>query len=151
MIRCDTCGLTKRMRVKNADSCQHTARIQCPCGAVFPVLFERRRHYRKTSRLTGSYQVLPEDETAFPAISQDKGTINCRIDDISLYGAAFSTLGQHRIKKGARIVLGFYLDDKNLSWIKKTGIVQRVEGLCIGMKFDEEPSPDKILGFYLRP
>lgn len=148
-IRCETCGLVRKVRVQNVASHAPVVRIRCTCTAVFPVQFEHRKSYRKVVNLEGTYRVLLDEESIIPDLSQARKATSCRIENISMYGAGFSVLGRHRIDKDARIILGFTLDDSNRTWIQKTGVVRRVDGSYIGLKFDEEASPDRALGFYL--
>lgn len=149
-IHCETCGLVQTVRVQDLAAITPIVRIRCSCAAVFPVRFEYRRFYRKATNLEGTYRVL-FDELDVPDLSQARKTTNCRIDNISMHGAGFSTLGRHRIEKNTKLVLGFTLDNPQNSWIEKTGRVQLVEGSYIGLQFDEPASNDRPLGFYLMP
>jgi len=149
-IRCDACGLVKTIDTQSFTSLPPVVRIRCACTAVFPVRFEYRKFYRKSTNLEGTYHVL-FDERDIPDLSLARKTINCRIENISMHGAGFSALGRHRIEKNARIILGFTLDNPKRTWIEKTGVVQLVEGSYLGLRFDEPASTDRELGFYLMP
>jgi len=149
-IRCESCGLVKTVRVQNLASLSPVIQIRCACAAVFPVRFEYRKFYRKATNLEGTYQVL-SDEMDAPTLSLGKKTINCLIENLSMHGAGFSTMGRHRIEKNARLILGFTLDTPKRTWIEKTGVVQLVDGTYVGLQFDEPASTDKELGFYLLP
>ncbi|MFA6499251.1 MAG: PilZ domain-containing protein [Desulfurivibrionaceae bacterium] len=149
-IRCDTCGIIKTVRLQEAASLAPVVQVRCICTAIFPVRFEYRKFYRKATNLEGSYHVL-FDERDIPDLSLAKKTINCRIVNISMHGAGFSTLGRHRIEKNARLILGFTLDNPNRTWIAKVGVVQLVEDSYLGLRFDEPANTDRELGFYLMP
>ncbi|HIJ89519.1 MAG: PilZ domain-containing protein [Desulfobulbaceae bacterium] len=149
-IRCYTCGLIKTVRLQDAAKISPEIKVRCVCTAVFLVRFEYRKFYRKATNLEGTYHVL-FDGRDIPDFSQAKKTTNCRIENISMHGAGFSTLGRHRIEKNGRLILAFTLDNPHKTWIEKTGVVQLVEGSYIGMRFDEPATTDKALGFYLMP
>ena len=149
-IHCESCGMVQTVHMKDLTTLAPVIRIRCACAAVFPVRFEYRKFYRKATNLEGAYHVL-FDERDIPDLSLAKKTINCRIENISMHGAGFSTLGRHRIEKNARLILGFTLDNPMRTWIEKIGVVQLVEGPYLGMRFDEPASTDRELGFYLMP
>ncbi len=149
-IHCESCGRVRELHLQDFASLAPVVRIRCACSAVFPVRFEYRKFYRKTTNLEGTYHVLFEEQNLLD-LSLDKKTINCRVENISMYGSGFSTLSRHRIEKNARLILGFLLDNPRRTWIEKTGVVQLVDGSYIGLKFDESASTPRELGFYLRP
>ena len=149
-IHCESCGLVKTVRMEDLGPLAPVVRVRCGCTAVFSVRFEHRKFYRKATNLEGTYQVL-FDERDIPALSLARKTINCRIENLSLNGAGFSTLGRHRIEKNMRLVLGFTLDNPQRTWIEKTGVVRLIEGAYLGLQFDETTGDDRELGFYLRP
>ena len=149
-IRCISCGLIKTVRLQDATALAPVVRIRCACAAIFPVRFEYRKFYRKVTNLEGTYHVLFDGQD-IPDLSMAKKTINCRVENISMHGAGFTTLGRHRIEKNARLILGFTLDNPNRTWIAKIGVVQLVEGPYLGLRFDEPANTDRELGFYLMP
>lgn len=149
-IRCEACGRVKTVRLEGIGHRLPAVRIRCDCAAVFPVHFEYRKSFRKTTKFVGTYHVLLEQEE-LPDFSQDKKTINCRIENLSMHSAGFPVLGRHGIKENSRLLLGFTLDNLQKTWIKKTGVVRRVEGAYLGMQFDEPAGVDRDLGFYLMP
>ncbi|MFA7384532.1 MAG: PilZ domain-containing protein [Desulfurivibrionaceae bacterium] len=141
------------MKTVRATGIAHSStvvRIRCACSVVFPIRFEYRKTFRKAINLVGIYHVLFDNED-IPELSQGKKTINCRVENISMYGAGFSVLGRHHIKENSRLLLGFTLDNLQKTWIEKTGVARRVTGAYIGMQFDEAANVDQTLGFYLRP
>lgn len=149
-IRCESCGRVKTVRAEGIGHSSPVVRIRCACSVVFPVRFEYRKSLRKATNLAGIYQLLSEQED-IPELSRDEETINCRIENISMSGAGFSILGRQRIEENSRLIIGFTLDNLQKTWVEKTGVVRRVMGDYIGIQFDEPPSPDKDLGFYLMP
>ena len=77
--------------------------------------------------------------------------IKVRINNISITGVGFITLNRNYLRKGDRLVVRIFIDDREKSKIEKSADVKWVQDRYIGCRFIESDQYDKILGFYLMP
>ena len=141
VIKCPQCGTTRTVNAARLDNPRGPLKARCKCGAVFRILFEVRKVYRKETRLHGDYfKDSPGEE---------QGRIIVR--DISLSGIGFTTLTKHNLKQGDKVRLRFTLDDERRSAIEKDGVVKVVNDKSIGCQFTDSDQRDEALGFYLMP
>ena len=99
---------------------------------------ERREYFRKQVHLSGEYTNCR---------SSSSGQL--QVEDLSLRGLKFSSIGASDIRKGDTLTLSFVLDDQASSRIKRKARVQHKDGNSFGVEFINPPDTDKDLGFYL--
>ena len=112
-------------------------KCKCPCGHSFPVILEKRRHYRKPTHLTGSFI---HDRT------KRRGIIH--VKNISKSGAGFELTSEQFMHVGDILGLKFNLDDAAKSFLYKEVIVKKIAGLFVGVEFCETRYGD-VLEVYL--
>jgi hypothetical protein len=139
VLKCPDCGGARTINAAKLDNPRGPLKARCKCGAVFRILFEVRKAYRKETRLLGNYVKHSGDE--------EQGRIIVR--NISRSGMGFTTLTKHNLKQGDRVKLKFTLDDKRRSAIEKDGVVKVVNDKSIGCQFTDSDQQDEALGFYL--
>lgn len=149
-IRCPACQLLKTISIPAASLRKSELSVKCSCSAVFKIHIESRKFYRKDTNIEGTYFVLDDNDHG-KDLSHAIRRINCRLENLSMTGAGFSTFGRHRIKEGDRLFLCFLLDNPDKTRIGKSGVARFIKGNYIGMAFDEPASDIKALGFYLMP
>lgn len=120
-------------------------KAKCSCGHSFTVFLERRRQYRKSTELRGTYLYAPAHSASKSA--QHWGSMV--VTDISRTGIRMKLNVQPRFQVGERITVEFRLDDANNSLIKREVIVQHIKGLDVGVTYARAHSYDNIIGFYL--
>lgn len=113
-------------------------RVKCGCGARFPILLEMRTHYRKRTRLSGTYTQLT---------TRLSGRI--MIVNLSLTGLSFVTTAPSALQVGDLLELCFRLDDPQHSELCKRAEVKHVHGTTIGVAFCHLDAYEKAMGFYL--
>ena len=137
---CPKCTKAKTVDVSKLvmENKKLSIKIKCTCGHVFPVVLNRRKFYRKTTRLLGIFS-LDQNAKEFPMT----------VVNISRCGIEFNTSESEKLKIGDLIGVEFRLDDKSRSLIRKKMIIRRKEGKQIGAEFCLPDDYDKVLGFYL--
>lgn len=138
-IICPSCNVVKELSVRQFRHRLHMLKVKCKCGNTFRVQLEFRRHFRKPTDLSGTYDLL------HPAVG---GGI-ARIVNLSLSGVCFEVKGMHDLKIGQKGVLVFKLDNRKETVLSKRVIVRSVIGNRIGSEFMEDQAYEKELGFYL--
>ena len=141
VLKCPDCGGVRTINAAKLDNPRGPLKARCKCGAVFRILFEVRKAYRKETRLHGNY--------IKDSPGHEQGKIIVR--DISGSGIGFTTLTKHNLKQGDKVKLKFTLDDKRRSAIEKDGVVKVVNDKSIGCQFTDSDQQDDPLGFYLMP
>lgn len=139
-IVCSSCGKRKKVAARQYMEDSRSIQVKCTCGFVFPIAFEKRKHYRKVARIQGDYTVVEGPN--------EKGSMTVR--DISRTGVSFETHGDHFLKVGHVVKIRFVLDDADKSVVSKSVEIRNVEGRRIGASFIEGDFP-KALAFYLMP
>lgn len=140
-IVCPKCNTTKDISVQQFRQRLHMLKVKCPCGYVFKVQLEFRRHYRKTTDIQGTYDL---SALAGPGV-------RAKVIDLSLSGACFELNGNHNLQIGHKGVLVFTLDNRNKTRLLKHIVIRTVAGNRIGCEFVEDRAFEKELGFYLLP
>lgn len=140
-IRCPQCGLVRNIAVDKFRNSRHTFKIHCNCGNTFVVSLDFRKHYRKTTKLGGTYTFINPPEY---------GGGQMQVNNISNGGLEFSVSGLHNIDIGYKIAIEFELDNKKRTKISKKVIVRSVRDNNIGCEFRDPDNVGKDLGFYLR-
>lgn len=141
VFTCPVCTKARTMDVSKFLEVKSNARIKakCPCGNTYSVILERRKHYRKATRLAGVYSSAGHDKHEWPIT----------ITNLSRSGLEFTTSNIKNLQVGDRLNLEFRLDDKHRSLIKKCVKIRKIEGKQIGAEFCYLDEYDKVLGFYL--
>jgi len=141
VIVCPACSAAKSISVKQFRNRTHLIKVKCKCGHTFKVQLEFRRHYRKPTDLTATYDLLS------PAIG---GGI-AHLINLSLSGACFEVRGIHELHIGQQGTIAFTLDNRNQTAFFKNVTIRAVKGNRIGCEFVDDTAFEKELGFYLRP
>ncbi|SPD74020.1 Type IV pilus assembly PilZ [uncultured Desulfobacterium sp.] len=143
---CPNCNVSKSADVSKYKRINKSVKltIKCPCGNVYSVLMEMRRHYRKQVSIPGKYVF-----NSFHGKVQN-GALT--VVDISRRGLGLNFRTIPPIQIGSVFVVEFNLDDKQHTLIKKQVSVMRLVGQFVGVEFcsiDPSDPSDKALGFYL--
>ena len=140
---CPNCENTTTADVTRYAKMDKTVRvnIKCRCGQKFTAVLEKRRRYRKNTRLPGTYSYERPDG------SIDKGIM--RVEDISSLGMKLKLNVKRAFNVGDKIRVEFNLDDPQHTLIVKTVIVKNVGENHVGVAFNEREADDPSLGFYL--
>lgn len=140
-IACPVCEYVKSVPVAGLSKIVQPARVHCVCGNVFHCYLEFRRTYRKEVSLPGDYICL-----------RDKDEGKMIVQDLSLEGIGFRTLGPHTMQVDDIVEVRFELDDRSRSKIRRQVRVRSVRGrFIVGAMFANLHFRDKALGFYLMP
>ena len=115
-------------------------KCKCSCGNVYRVLVERRRHFRKPTKLVGMFSHRPA--TGKPT----KGLV--KIQDISKTGLRFSVNSMPEFEVGSKLTVEFTLDDEDRSQVREVCIVRRIQSNIVGVEFENFDHYGK-LGQYL--
>ena len=146
VFECPQCKNSRSVDVSKFKKIEKEVKIKvnCPCGHSYPVILERRRHYRKTVNLAGSYLFLVRGSPTKKKM--------LTVKDVSQSGLKIRVSEKPEFEIGDRILVEFHLDDNKRSLIKKETIVRAIKELHIGLEFssmDSSDPGDKALGFYL--
>lgn len=138
-MTCEICGISITV---HADHQQHTMeplKIFCPCGSFFNVTLDKRKYYRKRTRLPG---VFFQD-----AQGQDLGKMV--VENISFGGLRFRTLAPHTLQLQECLRIKFRLDDAFESIVSEPVRVRFVRNETIGAMFLSTNPFNKALALYL--
>jgi hypothetical protein len=146
VFECPQCKKSRNVDVSKYKQIDKEVKIKvnCSCGHSYPVVLERRRHYRKTVNLAGTY-----------GLSVSGGPIKkgmMTVKDLSRSGLRIKIAAQPNFDIGDKLMVEFHLDDNIRSLIRKEAIVRKISELNIGLEFssmDSSDPGDKALGFYL--
>ena len=144
-IECPKCSKTKLADVSKFKHISRKVKIKvhCPCGHIFPVILERRRHIRKLSNFPGAYYFF------IPGKGRQKRVMT--VKDVSLSGIKLKLNAPPLFKEGDRLTVEFRLDDSKRSLIRKEVRIRKIAALSVGAEFcpDEVSSiGSRDLGFY---
>ena len=138
-IKCPLCGNIKTFDVGKFKGKSHSIKVKCSCEAVFPVVIDFRKSYRKRVELAGTYSKVP------PAVAWS----NMQVVDISVYGMGIVPTAAHNINVGDTLRVKFSLDDEQKSLVDKNVQVVSVNKQQIGCEFVDSLLQNRILGRYL--
>lgn len=146
VFECPQCKKSRNVDVSKYKQIDKEVKIKvnCSCGHSYPVILERRRHYRKRVNLAGTYGLPVTGGSA------KKGVMT--VKDLSRSGLRIKISGQPDFDIGDMLMVEFHLDDATRSLIRKEAIVRKISELNIGLEFsamDSSDPGDKALGFYL--
>jgi len=145
-FQCPKCQASKEANVSKYKKIATavTLKVKCPCGNVYSVTLERRKYYRKETKLPGKF-------TFTPLIGDDQvGPMT--ILDISKGGLKFKTLSAPIFQADDIIEVEFNLDNKKRTLIRKQVQVRNIKDNFVNVQFcayDANEPGDKDLGFYL--
>ncbi len=140
LIRCSECNRQKTIEAGQFRDLTKTIMVKCSCGFAFPILLEKRKHYRKLVNFIGRYHTDDGSEASRPVV----------IEDISRTGIRFRTNTKNELPEGKTITLYFVLDDEDRSPIELQVKLVRVRGMDVGGVLSSSNIP-KALAFYLLP
>ncbi len=112
-------------------------KCKCKCGNTYTAILERRKHYRKETRLPG----------AFSREKGGRGLIT--ITDVSVSGLGFELSLDQKLEVGEKILVEFNLDDQPRSPIKREAVVRSVRGNQVGAEFCSMDHYDRLGGYLL--
>ena len=115
------------------------AKCKCPCGHTFPIVLDRRRDFRKVSKLTGSY---------VNHRTKARGLIN--ITDISKSSIGLELNTKQSIPKGDTLLLKFNLDDSQKSYMCKEAIIKKSDGSRVGLEFSNDDQLEELNSYLKR-
>ena len=139
-VECPYCGQRKRIRIPRIDSRESDVKIKtkCTCGKSFFLAFDKRRHSRKNTNLTGGYLHLRREY---------RGLVT--IKSVSKSGVGIELNSERAMLKNDKVLLRFNLDDERKSYIEKQAKIKRSEGLKFGLEFMEPLAEHDPLQRYL--
>ena len=142
---CPECEKTRLADVSQYIATKNIIRLKakCACGHVYKVFIDKRKKFRKQTRLNGIYKYVPNE-------SQSKEyTGDITVENLSLSGLRIKLQTMPRFKVDDILLIDFYLDDTNRSQIREKVIVRNIKGLNAGLEYVVQQSLNKDLGFYL--
>ena len=149
-LSCPDCLLVREMSVDKHMGRKHFLTVSCPCGMIYGINLNFRKHYRKEVSIGGYY--TSDDSTSGWADDGNLPTvpINCRIKNISMSGLGFIALNKVRVQVGDVLQVKFTLNKTPPEIMEKKVIVRTIKDYYIGCEFVEEAGyTDRTLGFYL--
>ena len=141
VLKCPHCSNTRNVSVIKFNGKQGGINVKCSCLKSFSVKLVRRKTYRKSTNLKGSYINL--------SLNDELGMMI--VKDVSMGGIGFEVIGGNRIKKEHELMVTFTLDDTHSSVITKQVVARHVSDKFVGSEFLHAHEYDKALGFYLLP
>jgi hypothetical protein len=113
----------------------------CSCGNKWALELEKRRLYRKSVNLSGTYGLVREGKVV------DRGGM--KVVDLSFNGVKMKLNVEREFQPGDLLDIEFNLDDSKQTQKIKRVTVRNVSGLYIGASFRPDEAYDPVLGFYL--
>ena len=140
---CPNCEKSKTVNVSQYADLDKIVKVnvKCPCGHMYTTILEKRKKYRKETKLHGSYTRIVDGKEV------ESGLMMVR--DLSTTGMKLKINGHHGCAVGDVILVEFHLDDTQRSLIKKKVIIRNINGTEIGTGLAPTEALDKALGFYL--
>ena len=140
---CPKCKNTKTVDVSRFADTRHVVKVnsRCSCGHTWTSVLEKRKQYRKSVNLAGTYALISNGKTT------DKGGM--QVTDLSAGGVKFKLNFQRNFQVGDHLIIEFCLDDTKKTFIKKNVVVRNISDLYIGTSFRFTDPYDPVLGFYL--
>ena len=140
---CPKCSRSKTVSVSEYANIDKLIKVnvKCPCGHAYTSLLEKRKQYRKTTSLPGSFVHFIDGRPV------NKGVLT--VEDISANGLKLKLNAPQGFSIGDNMEVEFNLDDKSRTLIKKRVIVKNINGPFIGVEFGPAEAMEKALGFYL--
>ena len=118
-----------------------TVNVKCPCGNEYIAFLNKRKQFRKETKLNGTYSNVSQ--------SNQVRVRDMKVCDLSKTGMKLKLKTDNNLSIGDILSVEFVLDDTHRSFIKKTVIVQNIRPPNIGVKFWSREDLGKALRFYL--
>ena len=138
-IICPKCGFAKQIDTTNFKNTQKKLKAKCKCGEEFKFTIEFRKNYRKKVKLPGEYRVTESGERG-----------EMIIEDLSLGGVQFVTLGHHRMSTNHTVSLKFKLNNPARTEIERSAKIMWINKNNVGAMFIGPKLFESDLAFYLR-
>ena len=140
---CPACKKTKTVDVSVYVKKTRVVKVnsKCACGHTWTSVLEKRKQYRKSVNLPGTYEHIRDGK------SVDRGGM--KVMDLSGGGVKLKLNVERNFKEGEHLNIEFHLDDSKRTLIKKDVTIRNVSGLYIGTSFRSADVYDPVLGFYL--
>jgi hypothetical protein len=140
---CPKCKTTKTVDASKYAHVSKTVKIKssCSCGYSWTSVLEKRKQYRKSVNLPGTYELIREGTVV------DRGSM--KISDISGGGVKMKLNVKRDLEVGDFMTIEFHLDDSKRTFIRKDVEVRNVSDVFVGTKFRFVDAYDPVLGFYL--
>jgi len=136
-ICCPECKFSKTINVKVITRFGVPTTIKCKCGYNFKIMFESRKSYRKTTKLTGVCRKVHE-ESYITICDLSGGGIGFILDSSSM-----------KVQVGNFLQVEFRLNDLEKTMVRAGIHVISVDGQRIGAEFVPSADVNKKVGFYL--
>ncbi len=145
-IACPGCGFIGDFPAEHVQGLNGSRTVKCPCGMDFVAFFERRRYFRKPTKLYGRWKT--------------EGRVDPQpmlVKDVSRGGLCFEVLAEDMgplkgvcdLKPADVVFVEFKLDDDKRSLIRGEVVVRSVSVARVGAEFTNlDPQSRKDLGFY---
>ena len=142
---CPECQKTRLVDVSAYIALKNMLRLRakCPCGHTYKVFIDKRKKFRKQTRLSGTYKYGSNDSLS----KEYTGEIT--VKNLSLSGLRIKLQTMPRFKVDDILLVDFHLDDQKRSQIQTKVIVRNIKGLYAGLEYISQQSFNKELGFYL--
>ena len=143
---CPTCKHARTVNIADYTGLDKAVKInvRCPCGQHYPVMVERRRHFRREVAFPGTYSRIINGRL----LDQESMVVK----DVSRSGLKIQVADAQHLNTGDTLEVVFNLDDAKKSRIQKRVTIRKIEGFDLGVQFlasvAGNPS-DKAIGFYL--
>lgn len=145
IIVCPVCQKQETVSASEYKDANQAVRMnyKCKCGHVHSVLLERRKFYRKETRLPGV------------CIGEENSMEGILVKDLSLIGMKFEIENkQDFISVGKKLFVEFFLDDEQKTLVRKEVVIKIISGSLIGAEFcsaEPDDSKDTAIESYLIP
>lgn len=145
-----SCPICNRGRVVDASryiNRDRAVRIQakCSCGHSYPVYLERRRQYRKSTLLRGTFSYDPSISKGRSAACRGGMTVI----DISRSGLRLQFNPMPDLTIGDLILVDFTLNDVQQTRINREVVIRSIAPPYAGTEFYKKNHLDNAIGFYL--
>jgi hypothetical protein len=140
---CPECEATKTVNVTRYAQMEQTVKVKstCGCGHTWTSVLEKRKVYRKSVSLPGTFTHMVDNNPVF------KGAME--VTDISAGGLKIKLLDLVNLSLDDKLHVEFKLDDTRKTEINKDVLVKNIDGQYIGVAFSRAEGDDPALGFYL--
>jgi len=142
---CPECKKTRIVDVSPylAHKNQVRLRAKCSCGHTYKVFIDKRKKFRKQTRLFGTYKYSLNNSLS----KEYTGEIT--VKNLSLSGLRIKLQTMPRFKVDDILLVDFLLDDQKRSQIQTKAIVRNIKGFHAGLEYVSHNPFNKELGFYL--
>lgn len=139
-LTCPTCERTKHANLAPHKDRHIPLKIKCPCGAIFAIIVDTRKYYRKGTQLPGKFIKL-HSEIAGSMV----------VENVSATGLGFRTKLKYDLHEGDMLEVCFTLDKGQCAEICRTVTVKHTDDYYVGVEYVHTRDVDADLGHYLLP